>query len=111
LLAAINGRLERLLDKDHHIGHSYFMGIEAAEDSEKELRRVFKNKVLPLLVEYFYGDPRKLGAVLGKQWVDKRPANKFELIKGFGLEDAAKDVFNIEDPMKVPLGAFTSIYE
>lgn len=110
LLTAINGRLERLLDKDHHIGHSYFMSIEAAEDPERELRRVFKNKVLPLLEEYFYGDPRKVGAVLGKAWVKPRPKGGPELIKGFGLDDAAKEVFDVADPMKVLLEDFRSIY-
>lgn len=110
LLTAINARLERLLDKDHHIGHSYFMSIEVAEDPERELRRVFKNKVLPLLEEYFYGDPRKVGAVLGKAWVKPRPKGGPELIKGFGLDDAAKEVFDVADPMKVLLEDFRSIY-
>ena len=110
LLTAINGRLARLLDKDHHIGHSYFMSIEGAEDPDRELRRVFKNKVLPLLEEYFYGDPRKVGAVLGKAWVKPRPKGGPELIKGFGLDDAAKEVFDVADPMKVLLEDFRSIY-
>jgi len=110
LLKAINGRLERLLDKDHHIGHSYFMGIEGAEDPERELRRVFKNKVLPLLEEYFYGDTRKLGAVLGPEWVAKSEASAHKLFGKFGLDDASKDIFDVADPMKVPLEAFRSIY-
>lgn len=111
LLAAINGRVERLLDKDHHIGHSYFMDIHAADDPESELRLVFKNKVLPLLQEYFYGDPRKLGAVLGPNWVKKREASTHKLYGKFDIDDAGKDVFDVADPMDVGLDAFAELYD
>ncbi len=61
LLNTINERVEQLLDKDHHIGHSYFMGLKTGED----LKRVFATKVIPLLEEYFHGDAKKVGAVRG----------------------------------------------
>lgn len=109
LLTAINGRIERLLDRDHHIGHSYFMGVR----TENDLRMVFKNKVLPLLQEYFYGDPRKLGAVLGEPWVTLDKKNGYALRKGFDVEDAEKPSYTIADPMdeeKVPASAFNGLY-
>jgi len=62
----INNRIEVLIDRDHTIGHSYFMGV----DSPKELKLVFKDKIIPLLQEYFYGDYGKIGLVLGKGFVD-----------------------------------------
>ena len=111
LLSAINGRIERLLDKDHHIGHSYFMDIHVSDDSEYALRLVFKNKVLPLLQEYFYGDPRKLGAVLGPKWVVKREVSKYKLFGKFDLDDAGQDVFDVADPMDVGLEAFAELYD
>lgn len=110
LLTAINDRIERLLDKDHHIGHSYFMGIDLSDDPEHALRLVFKNKVLPLLEEYFYGDPRKLGAVLGPQWVKKREGPQHKLFGKFDIDDAAKDVFDVTDPMEAGLDDYASIY-
>jgi len=110
LLAAINDRIERLLDKDHHIGHSYFMSIHNADDPEHALRLTFKNKVLPLLEEYFYGDPRKLGAVLGPQWVKKREGPQHKLFGKFDIDDAAKDVFDVTDPMEAGLDDYASIY-
>lgn len=61
MLTAINNRIELLLDKDHLIGHSYFMGIKTIE----ELMATFKNKVIPLLEEYFYGKPQMIGMVFG----------------------------------------------
>lgn len=60
LLEAINTRIEFLLDKDHLIGHSYFVKIETFED----LKEVFKNSIMPLLQEYFYDDFEKIRVVL-----------------------------------------------
>lgn len=65
LLEKINDRIEKLLDKDHLIGHSYFISIK----SYQELKGAFQNKILPLLQEYFYGDYGKIGLVLGKGFV------------------------------------------
>lgn len=66
LLERINSRIELLLDKDHKIGHSYFINVK----DERELKNVFKNKILPLLQEYFYGDFGKIGLVLGNGFVN-----------------------------------------
>jgi 5-methylcytosine-specific restriction enzyme B len=64
LLDTINNRVEKLLDKDHLIGHSYFMNIEKLSD----LKHAFQNKINPLLQEYFYGDFGKIGLVIGKSF-------------------------------------------
>ena len=72
ILTAINTRLEILLDRDHTIGHSYFIGLKNQDD----LKGVFKDKVVPLLQEYFYGDYGKIGLVLGEGFV--RLKNKKE---------------------------------
>ncbi|MGV2480026.1 UNVERIFIED_CONTAM: AAA family ATPase, partial [Salmonella enterica subsp. enterica serovar Weltevreden] len=64
-LIKINARIEALLDRDHTIGHAYF--LEA--DNEGELKQVFRNKIIPLLQEYFYGDYGKIGLVLGQGFV------------------------------------------
>jgi len=67
ILGTINRRIEILLDRDHQIGHSYFLGVKSAED----LKEVLENKVIPLLQEYFYGDYGKIGLVLGQGFVEK----------------------------------------
>jgi len=74
MLTAMNNRIELLLDKDHLIGHSYFMGIKTIED----LMATFKNKVIPLLEEYFYGKPQMIGLVLGPAFLkEKEPVQLF----------------------------------
>lgn len=61
LLQAINKRIELLYDRDHQIGHSFFLDVKSLSD----LRDVFCEKVIPLLQEYFYGDWSKICLVLG----------------------------------------------
>lgn len=61
LLETINKRIEVLLGRDHTIGHSYFINVQSDDD----LRNTFKNNIIPLLQEYFYGDYDKIGMILG----------------------------------------------
>ncbi|MDM1377258.1 AAA family ATPase [Myroides marinus] len=72
VLETINARIEVLLDRDHLIGHSYFLGV----DSIATLMARFKNNIIPLLQEYFYGDYGKIGLVLGKGFVTKTEGMK-----------------------------------
>ncbi len=65
LLNTINLRIEKLLDKDHKIGHSYFFAVNSYQDLEE----AFRDKVIPLLEEYFYGDFGKIGLILGDSFV------------------------------------------
>jgi len=75
MLKTINDRIGKLIDKDHKIGHSYFMKIE---NNEEGLKQVFKDKIIPLLEEYFYGDFGKIGLVLGSSFVEKVNSNSFK---------------------------------
>ena len=63
----INQRIEVLKDREHQIGHSYFMGV----NSEEGLKAVIYDKIIPLLQEYFYGDYEKIQFVLGEGFVKK----------------------------------------
>ena len=67
LLNTINTRIEKLIDKDHRIGHSYFLKV----DNKEKLAHAFKNEIIPLLEEYFFGDYGKIGLVLGSSFVEK----------------------------------------
>lgn len=72
VLKTINDRIEVLLDRDHLIGHSYFLHV----DSLETLQSRFKDNIIPLLQEYFYGDYGKIGLVLGDGFVTKKEGDK-----------------------------------
>ncbi|MGY3742295.1 McrB family protein [Leuconostoc inhae] len=59
-LDAINRRIEFLYDREHILGHAFFLDISTIE----ELQIMFENKIIPLLQEYFYEDYAKIKAVL-----------------------------------------------
>jgi 5-methylcytosine-specific restriction protein B len=64
LLEAINQRIELLYDRDHCIGHSYFMGLSNGA-SLSNLAAIFEKQVIPLLEEYFFDDWSLIHRVLG----------------------------------------------
>ncbi|MFC1609536.1 AAA family ATPase [Myxococcota bacterium] len=61
LFEVINQRIEFLYDRDHTLGHSYFLAVENLDD----LKTVFVDRVIPMLQEYFYEDWEKVCLVLG----------------------------------------------
>ena len=67
LLKKINERISYLYDRDHQIGHAYFISLKDAKikDMKAELDSIFRNKIIPLLQEYFYDDWEKIQMVLG----------------------------------------------
>jgi 5-methylcytosine-specific restriction enzyme B len=60
MLSVINNRLSILKDKDHTIGHAWLRNVKNIE----QLKGVFKEKIFPLLVEFFYNEYVNLGLVL-----------------------------------------------
>lgn len=79
LLKTINGRIEKLLDKDHLIGHSYFVKVHDIKD----LKLAFQNKIIPLLQEYFFGDYGKVGLILGQKFFEQEPSTDAVKLKSF----------------------------
>ena len=62
ILRNINNRIRALLDKDHQIGHSYFIG----KNKDLEILNVMKENIIPLLEEYFYNETDKIRRVLNE---------------------------------------------
>ena len=101
LLETINKRIELLVDKDHQIGHSYFLPVE----SIKELKSAFQNKIIPLLQEYFFGDYGKIGLVLGSGFVSVKEKEKNIFADFNNMYDASdlaeREIYRIENPDKM----------
>lgn len=95
MLTRMNRRITVLYDREHTIGHAYFMPLK--NDNRMEtLADIFKNKVIPLLQEYFYEDYEKIRLVLGdNQKKDEKDcfilANKINQAELFGSADVGLD--------------------
>ncbi|EEP2904322.1 AAA domain-containing protein [Campylobacter jejuni] len=94
LLKAINTRIEYLLDREKTIGHAFFVSVENLED----LKKVFKNKIIPLLQEYFYNDYALINAVLndnGMIFEDKKDDKYLQKIKNLDSVNSERSIYNI----------------
>jgi 5-methylcytosine-specific restriction endonuclease McrBC GTP-binding regulatory subunit McrB len=99
ILKGINKRIEKLLDKDHQIGHSYLINVY----SINQLKSAFQNKIIPLLQEYFFGDYGKIGLILGQKFfeVDTDTEVKF---KAFDYNDdglGERKIYRLKDLSKM----------
>jgi 5-methylcytosine-specific restriction protein B len=99
LLRVMNQRIEVLLDRDHCLGHAYFMELrdEPAKRTLAQLAFIFRQKILPLLQEYFFEDWERISWVLndqnaqgGVQPFVRAPAQEKSLAALFGSEVAGK---------------------
>lgn len=93
MLERINERIEALYDRDHCIGHAYFTHLWGTTDGAQRfgaLAETFRNRVLPLLEEYFFEDWRKIRLVLGDN--QKPDAAQF-ITESDAHEQALNDLF------------------
>lgn len=67
MLRVMNQRITVLLDRDHTIGHAYFMPLQKESSTLAELAEIFRQKILPLLQEYFFEDWERIRWVLNDQ--------------------------------------------
>ncbi|MGU8328311.1 McrB family protein [Clostridium perfringens] len=114
-LRVINERIEYLFDREHTIGHSYFLKEELTFE---ELVSIMKNKVIPLVQEYFYGDWEKVELVLGgsckkgrsNRFIEKSRIDTRKLFKGMRVDSYGEEYKYsvVENPEKE---AFLNIYE
>lgn len=100
LLKTINTRIESLIDRDHTIGHAYFMNVSSFAD----LQETFARNIIPLLQEYFYGAYEKMALVIGPGFFRKeQPEVVFALeesrIQSNGSKWHLKNVSKMEASM------------
>ena len=87
LLKTMNERIAALLDREHQIGHTYLLDV----DTIGNLSNAMRNRIFPLLQEYFFDDWAKIRAVLGR--------NAFVTVKR--VPDLRTDADAIEEPREI----------
>jgi hypothetical protein len=122
MLQKLNERIEFLLDKDHLLGHAYFLDVKTKND----LCGVFRNKILPLLEEYFFGNNEKIQQVLGdnsgwkkteeQKLIQEKKANTTTALFGNTEDFEDKIIYQINPKLvegkfdEITADVFTSIY-
>ncbi|EDP7312464.1 AAA domain-containing protein [Campylobacter jejuni] len=124
ILISINKRIEFLLDREKTIGHAFFMSEavkfnknnwikpdEYEEDwyvlSISKLKKVFQNKIIPLLQEYFYNDYALINAVLndnGMIFEDKKDDKYLQKIKNLDSVNSERSIYNIASHLMIKFG-------
>ncbi|EOV6554327.1 AAA family ATPase [Campylobacter jejuni] len=113
LLKAINTRIEYLLDREKTIGHAFFVSVENLED----LKKVFQNKIIPLLQEYFYNDYALINEVLndnGMIFEDKKDDKYLQKIKNLDSVNSERSIYNIasfDDKIWDKIEIYQAIYD
>ena len=119
MLETINKRIEYLYDREHTIGHAFFTDLRGEKATLKELAKVFKNKVVPLLQEYFYEDYEKIQLVLGDndkssddyKFILDRKVNENEIFKKSPQLDLHEKIFEIQEGAFGSILSYIEIYE
>jgi len=78
MLRAINERICYLYDREHQIGHSYFLALKN-EPTKAKLDGIFRVNIIPLLAEYFYGDWGDIRIILNNDFVIEKGEAKFKI--------------------------------
>ena len=85
MLIRMNKKISVLYDREHTIGHAYFIPLKKNADIET-LAAIFKNNIIPLLQEYFYDDYEKIRMVLGDN-KKANPEDQFIVANSVNLSD------------------------
>lgn len=107
LLDAMNQRIRLLRDREHQIGHTYFLEVRDRDG----LRKAFQKQILPLLQEYFYDDWAKIRAVLGKNGFIEWKSRPEELADLVDSDAKAYEVIGSGDPKWDDPAQYQKIYD
>jgi 5-methylcytosine-specific restriction endonuclease McrBC GTP-binding regulatory subunit McrB len=86
VLRIINERIVVLKDREHQIGHSYFMELNKEDKTLDDLITIFKEQIIPLLQEYFYGDYERIKLVLGDAFIKENNSVSFAVSSTYGFD-------------------------
>lgn len=84
VLTTINERIEYLVDREHRIGHAFFIHCATRADIDAMMR----DKVIPLLQEYYFEDWSRIAAVVGPGFIEGRKLKAPPGMKDLGPRDS-----------------------
>lgn len=102
MLHRMNERIEVLYDRDHTIGHAYFTSLrDKNNDAERfdELAHIFRNRIIPLLEEYFFEDWQKIRFVLGDNQKSEG-YQQYQFIKEIDRDSDLAALFGAKDELE-----------
>lgn len=100
-LYAINRRIEHLLSREQVIGHAYLLGVPQTLEG---IAAALRERILPLLEEYFFEDWAHIREVLG----DNRKPNALQFIRE---EQRSAGVWYVRNPSAFEdIEAFVRVY-
>ncbi len=117
LLRVMNERIEALFDREHMIGHAYFFGDNGTTIDGNEFPGVFRDRIIPLLTEYFFDDWSKVRAVLADdrcpnnpewQFISEREVPEKVVLPSSGSHN--KKVYQLNEAAFNSPGAYIKIY-
>ena len=91
LLSVMNERIRILHDREHQIGHTYFMDVS----NMGSLAKTFKNRIIPLLQEYFYDNWEKIDLVLNKNGFIQKINVDYSSLQGSDLVDPGRKLYEL----------------
>lgn len=101
MLFVINQRIEALYDRDHCIGHAYFTTLGNVPDGQERLMalsNIFRNRIVPLLEEYFFEDWQKIRLVLAD---NQKPESDQFVVASQEHEDELDRLFGSDHGLEV----------
>ena len=110
LLEKINERIRVLHDRDHQVGHTYFMDVNHMDS----LAKTFKNRIIPLLQEYFYEDWKKIDMVLNGNGFISGDGVDESLLRNSDFVDTERKIYELLSPDRnewMDADSYRKIYE
>ena len=115
LLGSMNERIEAIFDREHQIGHAYFI---PGEGTDLDLPEVFRSRIIPLLTEYFFDDWSKVRAVLADDRCSDKEESQFilecRLPDGLVLSNIgarSKRIYRINESAFKSAEAYVKVYD
>ena len=116
MLEELNSRIEALFDREHMIGHAYFLRGKGTTVEGSELPDIFEHKIIPLLTEYFFDDWSKVRVVLAddraskqdQQFVTRTEVSEGLVSQNSGLRN--RDVYRLNPDALSNPAAYQKIY-